>query len=111
MTRDVAVALALRATHVAMAAKCGEVTERHRLLLLHDVLSFAARDPGWVAAVLAFEASVSADPKGAGALLHEFVLGPGQPETTAKRVEATLGGIAAEPTDHFSWMDRKDING
>lgn len=111
MTRDVAVALVSRACLVAMAAKCGKITERHRLLLLQDVLAFAAHDPGWVAAVLAFEASVSADPKGAGARLHDWALGPGQPAATAQRVEETLAALEGEAADHFAWMNRVDING
>lgn len=111
MTGDVAVALVARACTVAMAAKCGKVTERHRLLLLHDVLAFAARDPGWVAAALAFEGRVSAEPEGAGVQLHDWALGPGQPEATAQRVEETLAALDVEATDHFGWMDRVDING
>ena len=111
MTADVAVALVARASVVAMAAKAGKVTERHRLQLLRDVLAFAPRDPGWVAAALAFEDRVSAEPEAAGQALHDWALGPGQPETTAARLEATLARLSAEAGDHFAWMDRRDIGG
>lgn len=111
MRGDVAVALVPRACLVAMAAKCGKITERHRLLFLHDVLTFAACDPGWVAAALAFEGRVSAEPEAAGARLHDWALGPGQPEATAQRVEETLAALEGEATDHFGWRDRADING
>lgn len=111
MTNDVAVALVARACATAMAAKARMVTERHHLQLYRDVLTFAARDPGWVAAVLAFEARVSAEPELAGQGLHDWALGPGQPETTAARLEETLGRISADAGDHFAWMDRRDING
>lgn len=91
-----AIALTARACAVAMAAKAGAVTDRHRLQLLRDVLAFAPRDPGWVAAVLVFEDRVGRDPAGAGALLHDWALGPGQPQTAAGGLEAALARIAAE---------------
>lgn len=87
------------------------MTERHRLALLRDVLTFAAADPGWSAAALAFENRVSAEPEAAGQALHDWALGPGQPETTAARLEATLARLSAEAGDHFAWMDRRDIGG
>lgn len=90
MSREL-VALAATAGAVAMSARTGQLGERARRHLLCDALAYG--DRAWAAAVLAFEAQVDADPRGAGEALYAFAMGPGWPQ---KR---------------YDWQDRADING
>ncbi len=107
MPFDPKIAFGLRLTKVALAAKCGQLTNRDRINLMDDALTYFRHDDVVCDAVLAFIHDSQVDMAAAGAALGDFIEVYCGPDRFA-RMGATE---AAHQACLYDWQRRVDING
>ncbi len=102
MSFEPRIAVGLRALHCALAAKSGQLKDKHRMGLLEAVMFHCRDDDVLCDAVLAFVGDSRAHQLEAGQIFLDFVTSTGvEMSFTAQQLELTFETIEGECVEHY----------